>query len=495
MPTIDPRLVVDVAIAAAAAGWLGLLGLTLLITRPRVGAALPPSQEFPGDEPPAVVSLITGGWALTEHAAESTLLDLAARRHLELRQPGNDPRHTTIHLGTHRPTGLTPYEQRVFDRVANLAVRGVLPLTALTFRDAGQALQWSRRLAAEVVADARARGLSRRRISPAVVGLLTFAALGPAAAVAMAVMHAQQRGGHQPDYYWVLMAAVMTLGFLSSAAGRPWGERDTARGREAAARWLGLKAYLRRDGNFANLPPSAVAVWDRYLSYGDALGVTRVCATVLDLGLGNRRRVWSSFGGTWHQVRVRYPRLWPRYGQRTRDLVGKGILALGAGYALIRYRPVILGFDVPIGPDGLSRTVLQVLIPVLVAYGGYTVLAAVATAVTPVTVTGEVLWLQVWKSSRPDGERPPVPWLFHLAVDDGRRDCTVAWGLPAHLERSFDSGDVVAIKARRWTRRIIELRVTGRREPFPVTAAADSQAGSPRAVPDQHPRPRDGPWL
>ena len=83
---------------------------------------------------------------------------------------------------------------------------------------------------------------------------------------------------------------------------------DKQAGREVAARWLGVKGWLRNTEAFADLPPSAVAVWDRYLSYGDALGVTRVCSAVIDLGMGDRKRVWSSFGGTWHRVRVQYPR-------------------------------------------------------------------------------------------------------------------------------------------------------------------------------------------
>jgi hypothetical protein len=92
------------------------------------------------------------------------------------------------------------------------------------------------------------------------------------------------------------------------------GEGDTAKGRAAATRWLGLQAYLRGDESFALLPPTAVAVWDRYLSYGDALDATPVCSALIDLGAGNRKRPWSSFGGTWHRMRVRYPGLWGWYG-------------------------------------------------------------------------------------------------------------------------------------------------------------------------------------
>lgn len=60
-------------------------------------AADPASPEL-GPEPPAVVHLLANRWRLTVEAAEATLLDLAARRILEFRQAGSDPRDTTIHL-------------------------------------------------------------------------------------------------------------------------------------------------------------------------------------------------------------------------------------------------------------------------------------------------------------------------------------------------------------------------------------------------------------
>src|SRR5439155_20434666 len=117
--------------------------------------------------------------------------------------------------------------------------------------------------------------------------------------------------------------------------------RDTPAGREVAGRWLGLRAYLRGDESFANLPPSAVAVWDRYLSYGDAVGATRVCSAVIDLGMGNRKRVWSSFGGTWHRVRVRYPKVWGRYGAKATPLIVWAVVNLALGFAVLRYRHVV----------------------------------------------------------------------------------------------------------------------------------------------------------
>ena len=127
----------------------------------------------------------------------------------------------------------------------------------------------------------------------------------------------------------------VTMVVLGGFAHRPHGERDTAAGRAVAARWLGLKTWLRNTAAFADLPPAAVAVWDRYLAYGDALGATRVASAVIDLGMGNRKRVWSSFGGTWHRVRVRYPRFWPRYGATAPRLMFKGLGATAVGLLLL----------------------------------------------------------------------------------------------------------------------------------------------------------------
>jgi hypothetical protein len=52
----------------------------------------------------------------------------------------------------------------------------VVPLSALTFRDPGQAKAWNKRLRAAMVADARAAGLSRRRFGPAVTTVLVVLA-------------------------------------------------------------------------------------------------------------------------------------------------------------------------------------------------------------------------------------------------------------------------------------------------------------------------------
>ena len=460
------------------AGWFALYGLALVVTRPARPAPLPATQDLPGSEPPAVVSLLAGGWDLSEDAAESTLIDLAARKYLEFRQPGNDPMQTTIHVREPNPTGLNRYEQRIFDRVAGLAVGGVVPLPALTFRDTGQATTFEKRLRAEVIADARARGLSRRRFGPAILTVLTVAAIiagfGLAVTTFLLARHSHDgNGGALKGAGFVWFFGAIVLGGIGH---RPIGERDTPAGREVAAKWFGVRAWLQRTEAFGDLPPSAVAVWDRYLSYGDALGTTRVCAAVIDLGMGNRKRVWSSYGDTWHRVRVRYPRLWLRYGRTARYLIVRGVLLGGLGFVLLYYwaRGVAAALREPaIGEShaaqfaGSVKNVGLAIGTVLFVYGAYLLVRTIIDLATPAQLTGQVLWKQVWRSNSGGEDSPPVPWLHYLAVDDGSGDKTTAWGLPSELSGRAVDGDTVKLSARRWSRRVTELSVvqqgTGRR--------------------------------
>jgi hypothetical protein len=230
---------------AAIAAWFAIFGGCLLVTRPRDVQPAAPTQDFGGPEPPAVVSLLANRWEVTEDAAESTLLDLAARRLIEFRQPGNEPMQTTIHVRDADTAALTRYERRVLDRVTGLAAGGVLPLPALTFRDPVQAKSWAKRLRADT--------------------------------------------------------------------------------------WSSTRSPVACTGRSTWSPPCS----------GSA------CCCLLRGG----------------------------------------------------YR--------------LARTVLD--------------LAA------PLTLTGEVLWTEVWRSTGAGANSPPRPWLYYLAVDDGSDDRTTAWGLPSGL--------------------------------------------------------------
>ncbi|ONH30468.1 DUF2207 family protein [Pseudofrankia asymbiotica] len=451
----------------AVVGWFALFGACLLVTRPRQVTPAAPTQDLGGDEPPAVVSLLANGWRHTGAAARSTLLDLAARRLVELRQPGGDPRQTTVHLPRRDGDGgasLTGYERRVLDRVRGLATGDVVPLTALTFRDSGQAKAWSRRLKAEVIADARRRGLTRRRFTRQIRTVLMVAAAVATLAVLVATLHYDHRA--HPHDNPAAPVAIMTFLVLAGIASVPLGERDTPAGRAAAARWLGLREFLRGDEAFTELPPAAVAVWDRYLSYGSALGVTRVCDEAIDLGMGDRTLVWSSFGGGWHQVRVRYPSLWGRYGMKPLPLAVWAACCLVAGVAVLNYRGRVGG-----GGAGQVHDLLWLVSLLLGLYlamrGVYRLFRVAVDVSSPVTVTGEVLWDEPWRSNSSGDDGDSVPWLYYLAVDDGGTDGsgypgTTAWGAPRELWDRYHVGDVVRLTARPWTRRVLEITVVER---------------------------------
>lgn len=468
---MDGRALLDLAVAGVAlGGWFGAYGVARLLTRP---ASPPPDPATPdlGPEPPAVVNLLTGRWTLTEDAAEATLLDLAARRFVELRQPGNDPMQTTLHLPATPPdaTGLRPYERRVLDRVRGLAVDGVVPLTALTFRDEGRAKGWSKRLHAEVIADARAAGLSRRRFGPAVTGALTAAAVLVAIVVGAAAFHYGVWNDDEDNPG--VVTGIFTFFVLGAVLGVTRGERDTALGRQVAARWLGVRDWLRGHEEFAELPPASVAVWDRYLAYGAATGTTHLASAVLDLGMGNRKLVWSSFGGTWHRVRVRYPRLWPRYGRTAPRLALRAAMAIAAGALLLVFTTDVLDFLVPDPGASAARTLDRVAGGagaagvLLLLYGAYALARTLLDLATVRTITGEVLWVEVWRSTARTEDSPSRPWLHYLAVDDGTDDRTTAWALPSEWAGRCHDGDTVRIRVRPWSRLVIGLDVVGHGRP------------------------------
>ena len=493
-----PITLAFVVAAVATAAWAGLYGLVLLFTRSGAAAPAAATMEL-GVEPPAVVNLLTNRWTRPdEDAAEATLLDLAARRYYEIRQPDADPVHSTIHLNPQAPAGtdLVPFERRLLDRIRAAAAGGVVPLTALTFRDEKQASGWRRRFDAEVVAHARRLGLSRRRISKSQVTLLSVAALVPSVAIAVAFGLLIERNAAPDDegggYGAIVVFTLMLLTAFGAFAGRYRGERETPQGSAAASHWLGVRAWLGGHDAFADLPPAAVAVWDRYIGYGAALGVSHAATAALDLGMGSKRLVWSSYGGTWHRVRVRYPRWFDRYGQKTSKLVKGGIIRIAIGVGLVwlsRYLPDVVpaqigfldtsfaGRDISefTSPTRLAALALGALV---IVWGVYRLVRGIADHYTPVALTGEVLWVSVWRSTSGGENSPAVPWLHHLAIDEGTSDRTVAWGLPSEWARRTSPGDVVRVQVRRWTRRVAAIEVVqhggGHHQGFETTDNTDN---------------------
>jgi Predicted membrane protein (DUF2207) len=266
--------------AVAVALWFLLVLVATLMTRAR---DLDPGSTTSdlGQEPPAVVNLLVSGWRVTPDAVPATLLDIAARDYVDLEQLG--PANTVCHLRRTDTSGLEPYERRVLDHVRGLAIDGVVPAAALSTGSASASARWWRGFEKEVTKDARARGLSRDRWSGWVGRFFKVAAVVPAVLIGLTVWRTGGTDDSDPVSAG-LGAAVVSWALLIAAFSRTRAERETPKGAEVAGNWLGVRNYLAANEAFPDLPPAAVAIWDRYLAYGAAMGVARAAVRSLPMG-------------------------------------------------------------------------------------------------------------------------------------------------------------------------------------------------------------------
>ena len=118
--------------------------------------------------------------------------------------------------------------------------------------------------------------MSRSRWSSKREVLVGIAALIPAGLASGASRCSRPSRDSKNDPVGAFLGLSLIVWFvLMSGFARLRAERDTAAGLEAAGRWLGLAENLRADGTFPDLPPTAVAIWDRYLAYAVAFGLAR----------------------------------------------------------------------------------------------------------------------------------------------------------------------------------------------------------------------------
>jgi hypothetical protein len=206
-------------------------------------------------------------------------------------------------------------------------------------------------------------------------------------------------------------------------------ERDTPAGREAAAKWLGLREHLEGSGGFTDAPPAAVAIWDRYLSYGAALGVAAGAVRALPLGSESDKVAWTSYGGKWRMVKIDYPkRVPPGWGRLPLLATVIGLASLVGGLFVANVFFPLMGRTLSDMFDSLND--------------GFDPLDLLAVALVgiPTTVTA------VWLARAALMLRAAIPDLFvrkevegvvlrirrhekqsYLAVDDGTRSKIKAW--------------------------------------------------------------------
>ena len=211
-------------------------------------------------------------------------------------------------------------------------------------------------------------------------------------------------------------------------------DRDTDAGYEAARRWLGLREHLQEDDIFCDLPPAAVAVWDRYIAYGAALDVSVAAVRELPLGSESEYEAWSSYGGSWHVVRVRYPRFVPPGWGRHPVLLFliSSVLDAAALFVLLKVVPTLLDerdrIIETLTPPGSPQVpaienVIQIVAIVLTVASILSLIrSAVLTVLASIDMVSrrEVDGRIVRIRTRP--KKPPM-----VAVDDGKRKTVRAW--------------------------------------------------------------------
>jgi hypothetical protein len=445
------HVLVPASLVAAALAVASLLAVVVVSRSPRLGGHVGPTSQL-GPEPPAVANALLRRARPDDDAIVGTLVDLVARRHLEIEQrPGGDVfvRARSVQLDRR----LDPFERMLLDHVEARARDGACPAAALSVGPAGLAGPWRKLFGQQVLVTATQAGLTRRRYGRrhlAGPGALAGAAMG----LGIAALIATSSGTTTPMW----SARLPVLGLLVAAAvGARLGSMSasgqhvlTPAGVAAADHWAGVRAQLRSVGTFASKPAASVAMWDRMLAYATAMGLTARVAAELPLLSEHDTRAWSNVTGTWRQVRIRYWSVRPARGRHpaVAAVAGLALVALGAALLVLGARDARL----------LVRACAWAAGAPMVLVGAACVAAGCAAARRPLVVDGVVLR----KRTRP--REAPVAEARHrfLAIDDGREHRVVALRVRAEHYDRVGQGDHVRVVVRRGSAHVAALEVDPR---------------------------------
>jgi hypothetical protein len=393
------------ATAAATAPWLLAVAVVYLRRRPEKPESGPPTLDL-GPEPPAIANFLVHDFRVTKDAVPATLLDLAARRLVEIEE--REPGAYVCRLEKAAGGELTSYDRRVMELLRSRASGDVVPAGALTTGPEEESKRWWKGFQKEVVADAQRRGLCVDILDKRTFLWLSGAAVAPAAVLGILA------GGRAGFGYWVV--AFFFLGWVMGLHT----QRETPDGLAAASRWLGVRAKLAEDESFRTQAPIAVALWERHLAYGAAFGVATTAVRALPMGTESAHHAWSSYGGQWRSVRIRYPYLLP-LGWGLHPLV----IVLRAGIALAVAVVLLL-----LAPKELA------LLPAAVAVvAGLVVVWALVDLGSTREVTGQILRLRAYGDD--DDKR------HYVAVDDGTATTIRAWRVKPELYSPLRQYEIV----------------------------------------------------
>ena len=411
---------------AAGALWLAAAAF-LLASRAPVEPPVGPRTLELGPEPPAVANFLVHDFRVTDEAVAATLIDLAARRFVEVDQRGVGVFYVKLRPPREEP--ITPYERRVLEHVTKLESGGVVPADALTTGPADVSSNWRSGFDAEVVADAKARGLSRDAIG----GRMYFALIVGAALPALSAIALKA----YTVAVVIVGAAYLILNWILSR--HP--QRETPAGLEAASRWLGVREELAANEVFPRYTPLTVPLWDRLLAYGAALGVASGASRPLPMGTESDTLAWSSHGGRWRPVRIRYPRVWPPgWGLDPKAALFGGIGAAVVGGLGLYSQGVQLAEDAGDGAWGVVSSLYLIGLCLAVLLGIAVAVMAVQDQWTSGEVTGPILRLRAFGEDNDDRETR-----YYAAVDDGSSRSIRAVRLDQRQYSQLRQGQLVTI--------------------------------------------------
>ena len=308
------------AAGAAALLWLATLAVAAVVRRPpRIAVRARPGTRACPPEPPAVAGLLCDDFVVGSEAAPATLLDLAARRVVVLEevQPGN----TICRLRDHDGSTLTRLRAHGRRPVAH-AGRSTASSRPTRSRPAPTTFHepWHREFAHHVVADAKHRGLTVDRWPARIVGPLGSGVL---AVVALLDRGERRRRRHARRRERGRRDRDLRRGPVDPGRGghpRPGSaarSRSCRPSRESRPRRRPGRCSGRCRNRVRRAEASPICRRRRsccgtgVFAYAAAMGAARRAVTMLALGAEDDHRAWSSVGGRWRRVHVRYPRAWP----------------------------------------------------------------------------------------------------------------------------------------------------------------------------------------
>ena len=329
-----------VALGLAVGGIVAMVALWQSTAPKRVRPGRP-SMDL-GDETPALVDLLTGGFDVDDDAVPATVVDLAARRYIEIDELGGE---VTLRIrGASAPSrdDLTAYEQRVLNHIEQHAIGDRTPAAVLTIGPEGVSERWFTSFTREVNKHGQSLGLCHRRFDfkhLAMAWGIVVVGAGPAWLIASG----GRRSTDPSDWGSLgnlLLGLALLAGFalvwLAGVISKSNRQTSTEAGRTAAAHWLGVRDHMRSVGEFDDKPAASVAIWDRHLAYATAMGLAPTVERQLPFESEHDRKAWSRYTGDWRRVSIRYQSLVPNWGTSPWKVLFEGLVQ-GAIAGLITY--------------------------------------------------------------------------------------------------------------------------------------------------------------